>query len=66
MNFGRVGAIAIAIFIGALQLLLTVHHVVKIRLGDTQEGWSVTFVISLLLTPLLMAFLIEAARKMKD
>lgn len=63
MNFVRVGAIAIAIFIGFLQLLLTVHHVVKIRLADTQEGWSVTFVISLLFTPLILAFLIESARK---
>lgn len=66
MNLTRIIVVASAIFIGFLQLLLMLHHVIKIRLGDIQEGWNVGFVIHFLSTLLLMAVLIEIARKIKD
>lgn len=66
MNIPRIMTMAAAIFLGFLQLMLTLHHVVKIRLGDAQEGWSLSFVFWLVINPLIMASLIELARKMKD
>lgn len=66
MNIGRMALIALAVFFGSLHILNTVHHAVKIRLGDTQEGWSLSFVGWMVITPIMIAFLIELARKIKD
>lgn len=66
MNIGRIITIVTVIFLACSHLLLTVHHAVKIRLGDTQEGWSLTFVFWMIVNPIMMAVLIEVARKIKD
>lgn len=62
----RIIVIASAVFVSFIEVLLIVHHAVKIRLGDSQEGWSVSFVIGLVVSPLIIAYLIESARKIKD